>query len=251
MKVIGISGKAMHGKDTCARIAQEIAASHGILLGTWALAHPLKANVFGEADGRYSFEEVWYEKPPEVRSTLQRRGTEQGRLKYGEALWTLQSQAYVRLFSENFPIDGVIFTDVRFPNEVDFIRAGGVDVNVAFQQMFTEEMASAGWPIPGPMDVDVDPEDPVEFINKLDAEEASILRAEERTRALFGRGMALYIESDRPTLTGIAAQHASETSLDLLDKEKSFDGIIQNNLDVDFEGLREQLTPYILKLFDL
>lgn len=126
MRIIGISGKARHGKDTCAAIMQTIAHKHGRNIGTWALADALKANVYAEAQGKYSLREIWGDKPPEVRHLLQQRGTELGRMVYGEDLWTLQCEAYIYLMRQRFPfLDALIFTDVRFPNEVVFIQNGG------------------------------------------------------------------------------------------------------------------------------
>ncbi len=249
MQILGISGKAMHGKDTCALIAQEIAVELGMQLGMWAMAHPLKAIVYGEANGDHTFDDIWHTKPPQVRRALQLRGTEEGRLKFGESLWTLQSEAYLKLFATHFPIDGVVFTDIRFPNEVDFIRSGGVDPNVYHIRAFREELASTGWTLE--KDGEQDPEDPVEFAALLDAEQAAMERANARTAGLIGTGQALYITSDRPTLTGEAAQHASETALDVLDLQKDFDGVINNDLDVTFDDLRDQLTPYVKRMFDL
>lgn len=197
MKVVGISGKAYHGKDTCATIMQEIAVErYSGLLGTWAMADALKATVFGEANGDFTFEDVWERKPPEVRRMLQLRGTEQGRMKYGVNVWTLQSEAYLRVIAKRLPfVDGLIFTDIRFPNEVDFILNCG-----------------------------------------------SVLPARKQ-------GLALYIESDRPTLIGEAASHDSETALDHMDKNTEFSGIITNNRDTTLENLKLQLLPYVHQLF--
>ena len=188
MKILGISGKAQHGKDTCARIARDIASEKGFLVGSWAFAHPLKAVVYAEGAGKFTYEDVFFHKPPAVRELLQRRGTEEGRDKYGPNFWILQTEIYIKLFAENFPLDLITLTDVRFPNEVEFTRK---------------------------------------------------------------HGTSLWIHSDRPTLTGKAAEHPSETSLDNVDKTTFFDGIIDNSRNVTLLDLKEQLKPYVYKLLNI
>lgn len=249
MKVLGFSGKAQHGKDTCALIARTIAREElGMSMGSWALAHPLKALVYGEAAGEFTFEDVFNIKPPVVRRKLQQRGTEQGRILFGESLWTLQTEAYIRLFGEFFPIDGIVLTDVRFPNEVDFVRAAGVEVSVACRKVFDAYLDTQGF------DPDsLDPEEPQVMVTLLNAEQEGIKRAQAYREELTAdpNGMALYIQSDRPTLTGEAAQHPSETSLDELDKGEEFDGVIDNHVGVTLDDLAEQIRPYVMRLFKL
>lgn len=248
MKVLGFSGKARHGKDTCASIAKKIAKDHGVALGSWAFAHPLKAIVFGEGGGLFTFEEVFNTKPPQVRKALQIRGTENGRDKFGESLWTLQAEAYLNLFSQHLPVDGVVFTDVRFPNEVDFVRAGGKDVRTFVERKYATAMAAAGYP-GFELDLEGDGEYSPEVLElSMSTYHASLLEANN----LLDNpdGMALRIKSDRPTLTGEASRHSSETALDELE-DSEFDGVIVNDMTTTFEDLEEQLTPYIKKLFNL
>jgi hypothetical protein len=60
-----------------------------------------------------------------VRGLLQRLGTDVGRELWGEDFWV--GQAFEGLVGD----EGVVFTDVRFPNEAEAIRArGGVVWNV-------------------------------------------------------------------------------------------------------------------------
>lgn len=55
---------------------------------------------------------------PGVRVLLQRFGTDVGRELFGEDFWV--EQAF-----RGLPDGDVVFTDVRFPNEAEAIRAGG------------------------------------------------------------------------------------------------------------------------------
>ncbi|MGL5816659.1 MAG: hypothetical protein ACRCYR_03780 [Phycicoccus sp.] len=61
---------------------------------------------------------------PEVRALLQRCGTDAGRNVLGANVW-------VNAAMSDLPAGDVVFTDVRFPNEADAIRAaGGIVVRV-------------------------------------------------------------------------------------------------------------------------
>lgn len=246
MKVLGFSAKARHGKDTCALLARVIAEEHGIRMASWALAHPLKAIVLGEGGGLFSFTEVFHTKPPAVRRALQLRGTENGRDKFGESLWTLQSEAYLRIFEDYFPIHGVTFPDIRFPNEVEFIRAGGVDVRTYIPRRYADIMLSHGYSA-----IELQDGTPVDDATWDLSLDAMATATRERDNLIPSPdGMALRIQSNRPTLEGEAAQHQSETALDHLGPEH-FDGVIINNTDTSLDDLKEQLTPYVKKLFNL
>lgn len=198
MKILGISGKARHGKDVCTSIALDILAEeyNRLAVGRFALADILKAKVYGEAKGEYTLTDVWVNKPPAIRHLLQQAGTELGRNVFGEDYWLLQAEALFGIF-QSF-LDIVIVPDIRFPNEVQFIKNGG---------------------------------------RAPTSKESSTLTP----------GMSLYISSDRPTLEGKDAQHASETALDNYPKS-NFDGVIINNMDTTFDMLREQLRPFLRKL---
>jgi hypothetical protein len=245
MQLISFSGKAQHGKDTCARIAAKIAKDEfGANIGSWALAHPLKAVVYGEGRGVLTFEDVWYNKPAQVRKMLQIRGTEEGRNKFGENFWTLQSAAYLRLFAESMPfMDAVSLTDVRFPNEVMMVRLGGRVADVVLSEIRQQVCE----------DFNFTPEDEEQLLFSQDSEDlANLLRLEAAVAGAIdvryayelanSGSFALYIQSNRPTLTGEAALHPSETALDEIDKATLFDGIIINNVDTSFakQGLTHE-----------
>lgn len=191
MRILSLSGKARHGKDTAGRIAREIARTEfGATLLRFSFAWPLKARCYGEAAGRITWQQI-VDKDPAVRTLLQQTGTERGRDVFGADFWTMQAEAFLRLMGEEMPeIAGVVITDTRFPNEVDFCRAGVGDA----------------------------------------------------------AGLALTIVSDRPTLTGEAARHRSETALDHLDRATAFDGVLVNDRTTTLDGLRDQLRPHVARL---
>jgi hypothetical protein len=234
MKVLSISARAMHGKDFTAAIAQELAAEVGMKFARFSFAWPLKARVFAEgAPTGLSWHDI-ATKPPAVRKLLQEVGTERGRNVFGEDFWMLQAEAFLRLMEEaDKSLDGVIIADCRFPNEVEFARLGGFAPSLVRQT------------ISKVMDQDLEGQDPVFRIGAyLMGVKAKLFKHQLEK----GSGLALYIQSDRPTLTGEAALHPSETALDSLDKSTAFDGVIVNNLTTTAEDIRQQLMPHILRL---
>jgi len=248
LKLLGFSGKALHGKDTCARIAREIAEEElGLEMGQWAFAYLLKALVYAEADHQFSLEDVFYNKPAEVRERLQLRGTEEGRDKYGEDLWLLGTAAMLHILENTTKLQGVTITDVRFPNEVSFVRLGGVTAQSIFFTKLAEVLDATEYDSLE----DTIFTDPDALAKSLALEDKAINAAKAvlEDELAKAKGMVLYIKSDRPTLTGEAASHPSEIALDWIPSSR-FDGIITNNLDTTFEDLRNQLRPFVYKLFD-
>jgi hypothetical protein len=197
--LISFSGRARHGKDTCAAALVELAREEfGVTVGRFSFAWPLKARVFGEMAQPDALQKVLYDKPPEIRKLLQETGTERGRDVFGENFWTLQAEAMLHLMAEAMPYVKLwVISDCRFPNEVEFVKNGGRVVS-------------------SPMDL--------------------------------SKGLALWIDSDRPTLTGEAAFHASEVALDPLDKDTEFDGRINNNTDVPISRLKSQIRPHLRRI---
>lgn len=130
MKVLGISGKARHGKDFCARVAQDIADELGFNVGKFALADCLKARVYGELRDA-DLQDVFVNKPPAVREMLQRLGTEEGRDVFGQDFWVRQLDAMLYVFEENFSfLHAVVVADVRFPNECSFVKQKGIQLRI-------------------------------------------------------------------------------------------------------------------------
>lgn len=115
IKILGLSGKSYSGKDW---IARHILASKGF--HNIGLAWQLKMEII--ARGLATYNEVFITKPPEIRELLQQRGTEMGRTIYGENMWAKAAFSWIRLLHTEWGIDKFVITDVRFPNEVDYIR---------------------------------------------------------------------------------------------------------------------------------
>ena len=212
MFVIGVSGKARHGKDTVAQLIQEVGQTRGLNIMRLSMADPLKARVYAELGGEWTYEDVFHTKPPKVRETLQIVGTERGREVFGEHLWTLQAEAYLKIIEERSPfVHGVVFADIRFPNEVEFIRQGG-GVLVPCGRPNTSI-----W---------------------IESDRPTIPAGRIPRKGVWGRVMDTVLGQK-------VGLHASETALDHLDKYEEFDWVLNNDRDVTIEHLTHQVEVII------
>lgn len=237
MRVVGFSGKAMHGKDTAAKLFRDIAREeYGVHFGSIALADALKSRVYGELGGAETFENVFDFKPEHIREKLQQVGTELGREVFGEEIWTLQTEATIRLLARRMDfLGGVTITDVRFPNEVEFVLQNGI-ANATMEREVSQLVNAE-------IDAKLVMPATVEYQVRLFKALWPVMQ--QRWLEKNGRGISLYILSDRPTLTGEAAQHKSETALDHLELFESFTGVIYNWTHTTLDDLKEQLRPYV------
>jgi hypothetical protein len=131
--IVGLSGYAQAGKDTAAEVFQRYGFqrySFADPMREMALAIDPIVAVGQHPEGglkfiRYSeaLEEIGYEKAkeelPEVRTFLQKLGTDAGRNVLGEDVWVDAALKYMREGGD------YVIPDVRFPNEADAIRDEG------------------------------------------------------------------------------------------------------------------------------
>ena len=68
------------------------------------------------------YDKVFINKDTQTRQKLQQLGTEQGRNKYGEDIWIKIVYNWIKLYASR-GIRRFIITDVRFENEVNFIKS--------------------------------------------------------------------------------------------------------------------------------
>jgi hypothetical protein len=74
---------------------------------------------------------VFVTKPPAIRKLLQVRGTEEGRYGFGEDIWCNIAHEWLKTFEESWGVDKFMITDIRFPNEVEFVhRHGGKVIRI-------------------------------------------------------------------------------------------------------------------------
>jgi putative hydrolase of the HAD superfamily len=126
-EIIGISGKMGSGKDYVAKnvILQLLPPKRTMIIG---FADFLKVESIGK--DKLSYERVFIKKDLESRKILQRRGTEEGRDRYGMDVWIVIMGAFIKLHSER-GIERFIIDDVRFPNELQYIKSiGGIVIRL-------------------------------------------------------------------------------------------------------------------------
>jgi hypothetical protein len=127
--IIGLSGYARSGKDTVANILVE---KHGFT--KLAFADPMREALY-RLDPRIEIADMqgvslaqavdglgWENlkvDSPDVRGLLQRMGTEVGRGMFGENIWVDLA------LKEAAKYENVVFSDVRFKNEAEAVRAAG------------------------------------------------------------------------------------------------------------------------------
>lgn len=120
MEIIGVSGKARSGKDYFTR---------NVLVDVYQMVPLALANHFKvEAvalDGMPVDEVLGNEgKSPETRHYLQKRGLEEGRNVHGEDVWLRHLEAWMYALYQK-GIRSFAVTDVRFPNEVEWVQSLG------------------------------------------------------------------------------------------------------------------------------
>jgi phosphomevalonate kinase len=122
MFIIGIAGKMGSGKDYIASKYiipyVENILKHKIL--QLSLADQIKVNVMTKLNK--SFDEVYINKTDETRCLLQREGTELGRDLLGDDIWIKYLSNWIKVF-KNRGIDTIILADLRFKNEIDWIKS--------------------------------------------------------------------------------------------------------------------------------
>lgn len=118
MKVICISGKAQHGKDTSAAFLKEMLESDGykVLIAHYGDLVKYICKMFFDWNG---------EKDVYGRTLLQRVGTDVIR-KQKPDYWVSFVADILTFFDGEW--DYVLIPDSRFPNEVDYLKERGFDV---------------------------------------------------------------------------------------------------------------------------
>jgi len=127
MEIIGISGKIGSGKNYVAEVLllPRLPPKPTLVM---ALADHFKVDACAK-DG-LDYDRVFVNKDEESRRILQRRGTEEGRNKYGEDIWIRTLETWIRVYGDR-GIKRVIIADIRFQNEAAWIKkAGGTLIRV-------------------------------------------------------------------------------------------------------------------------
>jgi hypothetical protein len=132
MIIIGLTGPAGCGKDTAAKYLCE-----KYNLGWRAFADPLRAALnamFGWDELNWEDRE-WRQKPQSIlggqtpRRAIQTLGTEWGRDLIDPDLWVNLTKIDCEVLRE-LGYKGMVVSDVRFPNEVEWIREVGTLIHI-------------------------------------------------------------------------------------------------------------------------
>jgi hypothetical protein len=118
-KLIGVAGKAGAGKD---RFYEHVLKPRGFL--RWQMT--LHYKVWLAAQGRYDWNDIFYNKPAKVRAVLQHELTDL-RDVHGEEIWLNTLTAWMRAMTEVVGVEcaGVAVTDLRFLIEMRGLKAMG------------------------------------------------------------------------------------------------------------------------------
>lgn len=120
-EVLGLSSRAGGGKN---HIAEKILLPLLPPKNTMVVALADHFKIDAVAKDRCPYERVFIQKDEDTRRALQYRGTEDGRLKYGEDIWIRTLEAWMRAHYER-GVQRFIITDVRFPNELEWVHSLG------------------------------------------------------------------------------------------------------------------------------
>jgi phosphomevalonate kinase len=117
--VIGLSGKLGSGKDYITNnVIIPVIEKMGYRYLQCAFADQIKINVMTK--NGISYEDVYINKTPESRQLLQREGTEIGRMQ-DKNIWIKYLNNWIKV-NENRGINIYIISDVRFKNELKYIK---------------------------------------------------------------------------------------------------------------------------------
>lgn len=130
MMVIGLCGKMGVGKDYIATnyiipIIEQQLKQRCLQL---SFADQIKANVMSK--NGVAYDDVYVRKTDETRRLLQQEGTENGRNILGEDVWITYFDCWCKILGGR-GVDNFIVCDVRFRNEVNYIRSkNGIVIKV-------------------------------------------------------------------------------------------------------------------------
>lgn len=119
--LIGIAGKMGSGKDyvTSKYVIPFIERELNQTFLQLAFADQIKVNVMTKYNVHY--EDVYVSKTKETRRILQLEGTENGRNLLGKDVWINYHRNWANIFQQR-GINHVIIPDVRFKNEINYIK---------------------------------------------------------------------------------------------------------------------------------
>lgn len=127
--IIGIAGKMGCGKDyVCNNVIVPLLKTNGKNFLQVSFADQIKVNVMTKQN--IKFEDVYVSKTNDTRRLLQMEGTENGRNVLGKDIWIKYFANWISVYKSR-GVDTFICTDVRFQNELDYIKGfGGIVIKI-------------------------------------------------------------------------------------------------------------------------
>lgn len=127
MEIIGLLGHQGVGKNYIAeKILPQILSQKNTLV--LALADHFKVDCICKHG--LAYDKAFGKKDFKTRKLLQKVGTEEGRNVYGSDIWTNTTYTWMKIFHER-GIERFIISDLRFQNEVDWIKEiGGIVIKI-------------------------------------------------------------------------------------------------------------------------
>jgi phosphomevalonate kinase len=127
--IIGISGKMGSGKDyVCNNLIIPLLKKLDKCYLQVSFADQIKINVMAKSD--MTFNDVYINKTTYSRKLLQQEGTEFGRNVHGKDIWVKYLDNWISLYKFR-GIENFICTDVRFLNEMEYIKQkGGIVIRI-------------------------------------------------------------------------------------------------------------------------
>jgi hypothetical protein len=132
IKIIGVSGKMGTGKDYLSdNIIRPYYEKKGFRVRVMSFADHLK--VSAAAENNLDIIKMYGDKTPEIRMMLQKKGTEDGRDKFGPNIWIKTLDAWIKLAEMRNEVDVVLIGDCRFKNEADWVNENGLLIRLTAQ----------------------------------------------------------------------------------------------------------------------
>ena len=189
MMVIALHGKAGAGKNKAAEIMQSFLPKG--TTGSTAFARAMKdvAKIkFGLTEHQVDTQEGKKEYIPElgktVRELLELEGTEATRMIYGDDFWIWRMAQTLKQFHKGGK-QVVFITDVRFPNEAEYVKSNGgvvIEIDRDMEEALATTTHASAQPLPRELvDIVIDNNGSIEDLTNTLKELVEVL--EENYRA--------------------------------------------------------------------
>ncbi len=144
IELYGFSGKSGVGKNYIAETLFVDKLTKKIQKNTLIMAFADHIKIDMCIKNNFNYDDVYYNKNEDTRKAMQIYGTENGRDKYGENIW-LDALAYWMQTYYDRGIRRFIITDVRFENEMMFVKkCGGTNIYISAPNRINNSQNNSG-----------------------------------------------------------------------------------------------------------